>query len=234
MDPLSNQNAAPRIAALARYNIMDTPAEVEFDDVVRLVSLICDAPIATVTLLDSRRQWFKAKLGLDVSETPIDQAFCRHAITQTEPMIVPDASQDPRFADNPLVTGAPHIRFYAGAPLIGSDGIAIGTLCTIDRKPRPNLTPQQHLALKVLSQHIMTLLELRRTFSDLKQKIAENELSLKRIENLEELVPVCPQCRRVRNDGGFWIHAETYVVEHPELRSSHSICPDCQPGSANN
>jgi hypothetical protein len=135
-----------RIDALREYAIMDTTPEEGFDDISRLTSFICDTPIATVTLLDLERQWFKSKVGLDSSEGPIEHAFCAHAIQQENVFAVPDACADPRFATNPLVTGTPNIRFYAGAPLITPKGVAIGTLCAIDRKPR-GITEDQKQAL---------------------------------------------------------------------------------------
>ncbi len=125
-----------RLAALGRYAILDTPEEVAFDRITRLVSGIFQVPIATVTLVDEKRQWFKACVGLNTSGTGRDVAFCAHAILQNEVLIVPDAREDARFRDNPLVTGAPHIRFYAGAPLITAEGFKLGTVCVIDTVPR--------------------------------------------------------------------------------------------------
>jgi GAF domain-containing protein len=130
---------------------MDTTPEEGFDDISRLTSFICDTPIATVTLLDLERQWFKSKVGLDSSEGPIEHAFCAHAIQQENVFAVPDACADPRFATNPLVTGTPNIRFYAGAPLITPKGVAIGTLCAIDRKPR-GITEDQKQALPLAAR----------------------------------------------------------------------------------
>ena len=106
-----------RLKALAGYEILDTPAEAEFDDLARLASWLCGTPIGLVSLIDERRQWFKAHIGLEVRETPRDQAFCAHALEVEQPLLVTDAQRDARFAQNPLVTGPPHIRFYAGAPL---------------------------------------------------------------------------------------------------------------------
>ena len=160
-------NEAERVRALKAYEILDTLPEQEYQDIVYLASLICEAPIAVVSLVDEDRQWFKARLGVDAEQTDRDIAFCAHAVLTPESlMIVPDARQDPRFADNPLVTGALQIGFYAGAPLVTGDGLALGTLCVIDHKPRV-LTESQQLALAALSRQVMTQLERRQQISKL-------------------------------------------------------------------
>ena len=150
-----------RLKALRSLNILDTPTEREFDDLTHLASIICNAPIALVSLIDAERQWFKSKVGLEVCETSRDLAFCAHAILKEDLFIVADARKDSRFAENPLVTGAPHIQFYAGAPLITDDGHALGTLCVIDRRPR-RLTPKQKEALAALARQAVAHFNLRR------------------------------------------------------------------------
>ena len=129
-------NEAARLAALYELLILDTPPEERFDKIARFAADEFDMPIVLVTLVDAERQWFKARVGTQVCETGRDVSFCAHAILHDEIMVVEDALQDPRFADNPLVTGAPHIRFYAGAPLALPSGLRLGTLCLIDRRPR--------------------------------------------------------------------------------------------------
>jgi PAS domain S-box-containing protein len=154
------EHEATRLAELEQYEILDTPPEEAFDGLTRLAAQICGTPIALVSLIDTHRQWFKAKVGIDAPETPRDIAFCAHAIHQSDLLIVPDTAQDPRFADNPLVTKDPNIRFYAGMPLITPTGHAMGTLCVIDRMPK-QLTSDQMTALRILGQQVVSQLELR-------------------------------------------------------------------------
>jgi excisionase family DNA binding protein len=125
-----------RLRQLAALNLVDTPDEAVFDRLTWLASQAAETPIALISLLTSRRQWFKSRIGLDVCETPREWAFCSHAILENKPFIVEDARQDPRFQDNPLVTGEPFIRFYAGFPLLSKNQLRLGTLCVIDKQPR--------------------------------------------------------------------------------------------------
>lgn len=150
-----------RLAALRSYGILDTPRESEFDDVVKVVSAICRVPISVINLIDDGRQWFKAEVGLGVRETPLDSSICAHAILQPDLMIVPDTTKDPRFIDNPLVTGEPHLRFYAGALLQSSDGMPLGTVCVLDYEPR-TLNENEQALLRLMASQVMKQLELRR------------------------------------------------------------------------
>lgn len=172
------KSEAQRLKVLWQYDVLDTVPEEVFDDLTELAARICEAPIALISLIDEDRQWFKAKVGVSLSETSRDISFCAHAIKQQDLFIIPDATQDARFANNPLVISDPKIRFYAGAPLITPDGYALGTLCVIDKVPR-ELRMEQKQALRVLARHVMTQLELRRHARELSDaheaKAATNE-----------------------------------------------------------
>jgi GAF domain-containing protein len=151
-----------RLRALAEYEVLDSLPEKEFDDIVELASAICGTPISAISLLDLDRQWFKSQIGLDVSETPIEQSFCRYAVNDPDGvMVISDSTKDDRFKNNPLTLGDPNIRFYAGAPLITSDGVPLGALCVIDSKPR-QFNDQEKRMLQVLAKRVMRLLDLRK------------------------------------------------------------------------
>jgi GAF domain-containing protein len=165
---------AERLAALYAYDILDTLPEQEFDELARIAAYVCSAPIALVNFLAEDRQWFKAEIGLGRKETPIDLAFCTHAILQPDLFVVPDTTQDIRFNCNPLVTEEPYLRFYAGALIVTNAGVPVGTLCVLDYVPRPGISLEQGNMLLALAHQATLLLELRLT----RRRLAEYERRL--------------------------------------------------------
>lgn len=184
----TNDDEERRLASLARHGVLDTPPEQAFDDLTQLAAQVLGMPIALVSLIDRDRQWFKSRVGIDVCSTPRDFAFCDHAIRQPDVMVVEDASADPRFASNPLVTGDPFIRFYAGAPLVADDGLALGTLCVIDRQPR-RLLPDQRETLALLARQVMAQLNLRRQATRLETLLHELQDRTQLLSQLSHRVP---------------------------------------------
>lgn len=172
---MDNKLEQKRLDAVRYLEILDTAAESDFDDLVKLAAMIFEVPISTVTILDEDRQWFKAALGLPVKQTPREISFCTHAIEQTEPMVIADTAQDPRFAQSPLVKQAPNLGFYAGVPLRTSDDLAIGTFCIMDQKPR-QLTARELDILKILANQATKLLDLRLERNKYRDLVAEKEL----------------------------------------------------------
>lgn len=152
-----------RLSALKSYGILDSPNEPEFDAIVHQAKRALDVPIVLISLVDEHRQWFKARVGLDASETPRCISFCTHALYGPSVLVIPDAREDERFAANPLVTGEPHIRFYAGAPLKAGKDRRVGTLCVIDTVPRAGLSDQQEQQLTRFAAQTMTAMERRKT-----------------------------------------------------------------------
>ena len=239
MIPAKPANEQQRLATLRGYEILDTEPEAAFDDLTSLASYVCQTPVALISLIDADRQWFKSKVGVSVAETSRDVAFCASAILQPDIFIVSDATQDERFAENPLVLSEPKIRFYAGATLT-TNGQALGTLCVLDRVPR-ELSPEQLDALRALSRQVMAQLELRRNLSRLEQSLAarhraeterertlrELQSALANIHTLEGLLPICLSCKKIQDQKGNWQPFEYYVRAHSEAKVVHKICPDC-------
>ncbi len=183
--PILPSNETERLAALHRYNVLDSLPEQEFDDLVLLASEICGTPIALISLVDIDRQWFKSRIGIDASETSRDISFCGHAVADNSLLIVPDATLDERFTDNPLVLHDPNIQFYAGAPLVTPEKYVLGTLCVIDHKPR-QLTDRQIQMLSTLSRQVVSQLELRLSLKSQKEANARLEQEVSKRKRVEQ------------------------------------------------
>ena len=185
---MSNDNLLPkwkesdRLAALRSYRVLDTPPEPEFDDLVRLAARACRAPISLISLIEDRRQWFKAEFGFGVRETPLDRSICSSTILRPGLTVVPNLTKDPLFANNPLVQEKPHLRFYAGAVLETPDGLPLGALCVIDYVPR-DLTEDEAFTLKTLARQVMSQLELRRAIAE-RDDVLETSRRIEQRQNL--------------------------------------------------
>lgn len=212
-------NEEERLAILERYRVLDTPAETAYDDVVALAAVLVGVPTALVSLVDRERQWFKAKVGMDLGETERRVSFCSWAVYEDAPLVVPNALEDERFARNPLTEGEGGIRFYAGVPLRTPENIVLGTLCVIDSQPR-QIRPEQLEQLERLARLTMQQLESRRAADELAE-------ALERTRIIGEMVPVCAYCRRIRDDDAFWNTLEQYLETQAGAQVSHGICPAC-------
>ncbi len=211
---------ARRLEALHRYAILDTLPEPDFDELARLAAYFCDTPVALISLVDADRQWFKARFGFSLSETPRHLSLCAHAIREPGLFVVPDALADPRFANNPLVTADPPIRFYAGAPLLTAEGEALGTLCVIDHSPR-DLSPAGAEALRALSHQVVAQLEWRRARLDLERTIERSratEESLRRSEQFKTRLIECSRdCIKVLDPDGHLLSMNAGGMEVLEI-----------------
>ena len=207
-------NEKTRQSAVEIFKVLDDSYQSEFDDITKLISLICEVPITAVSILDGDRQWFKSRVGLEVEETPREWAFCDHAIRSEGLLIVEDARQDSRFVSNPLVMGEPHIRFYAGAPIV-VENQPLGTLCVIDQIPR------------TLSENQVTALL---TLRDSAARLIENNRALQLLETFHQLVPLCAWCNDAVRVGdevdGDWLSLRDYLHSRGEV--THGICESCR------
>ena len=187
MKPPLPADETDRLSALYSLDVLDSAPERDFDDIVALASSVCGVPMSLVSLIDMDRQWFKARVGTDLTETSRDLSFCAHAILGKDLLVVPDAREDARFADNPVVASDDGVRFYAGAPLITTDGYALGTLCVVDSQPR-RLSVEQLQALRALARQVTSQLELRRYAVALANTTARLQELERRKDDLASLV----------------------------------------------
>ena len=210
-----------RLAALRGCQLLDTPPEPRFDDIVQLAAALCDVPIALVSLVAEERQWFKARVGLEVTETPRDISFCAHAILHPDAaLIVPDATLDARFAENPLVSGPPFVRFYAGVPLVTPAGEALGTLCVIDRVPR-QLSLTQIEGLRALARQAEVLIEMRKMLVAREQSVEALRREIAERNAVEESLQMMRFSVDRAGDSVFWIDREGRI-----LYANDAACED--------
>ena len=212
-------NEAARLRSLSEYRILGTKPEKAFDNITKMASEICQTPIALISLVDEKRQWFKSKVGLEANETERDISFCAHTILDSKPMVVEDALFHEKFRDNPLVQEEPHIRLYAGFPLQTDINHRIGTLCVIDRIPK-SLTNSQYKVMQGLAEQATTLLELRRRSLALMDQFCQ-------MHHAQGLITTCSYCKSVRDREGAWQPIEHFLMQHSTLNFSHGICQDC-------
>ena len=215
-------NEEARIKKLLSYRVLDTKAESAYDDLTAIAAQICGTPASIVSLVDASRQWFKSTVGLDATETPRDLAFCAHAILQPQVMVIPDARADERFANNPLVTGPPYVRFYAGAPLITPEGYALGTLCVIDLEAKEMGTAQIQ-ALEALARQVVNQLEIRLTLEQIQQEVAEKEQAQAALEqinaSLEERIQERTEALHQKNRA---LEEALHELQHAQAHLVHS------------
>jgi GAF domain-containing protein len=212
-------NESQRLDALRRSQLLEAPWAQCFDDFTVLANAICQTPIAAITLIDERRQWFKSVAGLKATALPRSQSFCAHTIMQRELLVVEDTTRDSRFASNPMVTASPGFRFYAGAPLRDDHGNALGTLFVVDRQPR-KLSPMEQNALHILAGRVMVEIQYRMLTAVLGD-IREGT------EATPSLLPICCHCKAIRHEGDRWETVETFIGRHLPADFSHGVCDGC-------
>jgi GAF domain-containing protein len=221
---------AKRVSALSRYGILGTTPEPEFDNLAQLALTVCQVHIATISFVDDQREWFKAALGIEVAELPIEESLSARAIAGPQMLVVPDATKNSRFAELPLIAGHEGIRFYAGAPLVSRTGTSIGMLSAMDRTPRANFAIEQRTALQTLANQVMAQLELRHTVQNLALALCQKHAAVAAANELRLLLPMCSDCKEIRNDDDYWQAVEQYLFTHTHTSPylTHGICTECQ------
>ncbi len=218
-----------RLAALAKYEILDTAPEADFDNLARLAAMTCHAPIVTIGLVDGEREWFKTNIGLDVAELSLEESFGARAIGGSQVLVVPDTTRNSRFSQLSLVDDPVGIRFYAAAPLVTRTGVIIGVLSVMDRKPRQGFTIEQRTALQTLAAQVMAQLDLRYTVQELAIALCQKHAALAAANQLRLLLPMCSECKNVRSDDEYWMNVDEYLSAHKHLpHLTHGVCTECR------
>lgn len=212
-------NEQKRLEALHLYEALDTEPEAAFDDIALIAAETIGVPTALVSLIDERRQWFKAKIGFAADEVPREETFCTYTILGSDAVVIEDATRDPRFTANPHVLCEGGVRFYVGVPIVNGEGHALGSLCVVDQRPR-TITKNQVAVLTALARTAMRLFEERRMAKQLAEALTE-------VKTIQGLLPMCCSCKSIRNDQGYWAKVEEYLTEQTDAQLSHGVCPGC-------
>jgi len=212
-------NEPRRLAALKEYHVLDATAGKAYDGITELAAHICNVPITLISLKGDPRPVFRSKAVLGKHGAAACQSFCLRMISSRVPLIIRDALKDKRFANCKPVTRSPRLRFYAGFPLVDSEGAEIGTLCVMDQRPRRLATTQRRV-MQALARKVVLLIELRRVSTHLANALAQ-------VKTLRGLIPICAWCKRIRDDDGYWSQVEAYFHAHADVDFTHSICPKC-------
>ncbi len=215
-----------RMLELESHEILDTMPKRENHDIALLTTEICQTKMSTLAMLDREQKWHKSKVGISKEWMPRDFSICLHMIRGEEPFIVPDTQKDDVFCKIGMVRNPPHVRFYAGVPLINENGFALGTLCAIDTDPK-TLDDYQVWALQSLARQVVLLLELRRKSLRLEKTLGEKEAAKAKNKALASMLPICCCCKKIRDDQDYWYQVEDYISQHRDTTFTHGYCPDC-------
>jgi len=234
----NSANAATRRAtALSKLDVLDTAPEADFDQLVQLAQTLCQTPIVTIGLLDAHREWFRASIGIEATELPIEESFAARVIAGPQILVVPDATKNSRFASLPLVSAPNGVRFLAAAPLLTRDGTAIGALTVMDRLPRLHFSVEQRTALQTVAAQIVAQLTLRQVVRDLALTLCRKYAAKAEAKQLRLLLPLCSECKNVRMDDDYWQAVDEYLSSHTHPTHTHpyhthGICTECREESS--
>jgi GAF domain-containing protein len=230
--PISSFATAARLRALAKYDILDTAPEADFDQLAELARTLCHLPIVTIGFVNRSREWFKARIGIDLPELALEHSFAARVLSGPQVLVVPDARQHSKLAALPLVSQPQGIRFFAGVPLVTRAGTPIGALCVMDRSPRPHFPIEHRSALQTLARQVMVQMDLRRTVRDLALTMCQKIAAEAAANELRLLLPTCSACKNVRSDQDYWIAVDEYLSSHSHPHLAHGVCDECRDESS--